>query len=60
MQHGVEAFDEGIWVKQLVNLSTNLLIIVGFVFIRKIIEKNPDMLKTVNPKLIDHHAGNTG
>ncbi|OEH91069.1 VC0807 family protein [Bacillus solimangrovi] len=43
-EYGVEAFDKGIIVKQTISWLITALTVIGFLYIKKVINDNPDLL----------------
>ncbi|ARI79256.1 hypothetical protein HM131_17160 [Halobacillus mangrovi] len=47
IKYGVEAFDKGIILRQIINWGITFVIIGGFFYIGKIINENPELIKEV-------------
>ncbi|MGI8314745.1 hypothetical protein [Halobacillus mangrovi] len=47
LEYGVEAFDKGIILRQIINWGITFVIIGGFFYIGKIINENPELIKEV-------------
>ncbi|KUP08337.1 membrane protein [Bacillus coahuilensis m2-6] len=51
IEYGVDAFDKGIWLRQLFSWMMTGFTIVGFLHIGKIIQNRPDIIKRVEDEL---------
>ncbi|WP_205536274.1 VC0807 family protein [Paenisporosarcina cavernae] len=49
--YGVEAFDEGIVLKQVLNWAGTFVIVIGFVYISKIIQDSPEIIQKLELEL---------
>ncbi|KHE72453.1 membrane protein [Halobacillus sp. BBL2006] len=47
VEYGVEAFDKGIILRQIINWGITFVIMGGFFYVGKIINENPDLIKEV-------------
>jgi hypothetical protein len=51
LEYGVEAFDEGILLKQVLGWVVSAITVIGFLYIGKVIQDSPDLVKKVQADL---------